>query len=360
LVKYIPAFLSLVLIAFGAEATSVAGQPEKTGTSCPEKAAMPPGDHEFTLRCGELDRHYTVHMPPQYDGKKAVPVVIMLHGGGGTGKAAAQETGWGGKADQENFLAVFPDALARDPSKPGSFARNPQLWNDGSGRFYPDQTPVDDVAFLNAMLDELCAKFAVDSRRIFVTGFSNGASMAFRFGAMASKRIAAIAPDAGACWIEPDRLERPLPMCYLTGTDDPLNPLAGGIPKMKFGGSSDSMRAKSKLPVRDSIVKWAKAIGCPETAAATNETNGVRIETFGSVPENPTIIFVTVAGQGHTWAGGKSLLPESWVGQTTDKLDATGFIWDFFKRHPLSGEPAQPAEHMSPGSNIPAPAIRPR
>ena len=88
-----------------------------------------------------MDRRYTVHVPPGYDGQQTVPVVIMLHGGGGTGRAAATETGWGAKADQAGFLAVFPEALARDPAKPSSFAGNPQLWNDGSDRFYPARKP---------------------------------------------------------------------------------------------------------------------------------------------------------------------------------------------------------------------------
>ena len=148
------------------------------------------GDHNMTIRVGELDRRYTVHVPPGYNGKTFAPVVIMLHGGGGTGEAAATETGWGVKADEAEFLAVFPDAIPPDPTKPSRFRGNPQLWNDGSGRFYLGQKAPDDVGFINAMLDELITKFAVDQRRIFVTGFSNGASMCFRVGAELSKRIA--------------------------------------------------------------------------------------------------------------------------------------------------------------------------
>ncbi|MCX7007146.1 MAG: alpha/beta hydrolase-fold protein [Kiritimatiellaeota bacterium] len=300
----------------------------------PAKELVPPGKHDYTLKVGEWTRRYTVQVPSNYDGKKPLPVVIMLHGGGGTSKGAAEETGWDAKADKENFLAVLPNALARDPEKPGSFSKNPQLWNDGSERFFVLQKAPDDVAFLNAMLDELCAKFSVDERRIFVAGFSNGASMTFRFGAAAAQRIAAIAPGAGACWPEPLTVARPVSMCYLTGKTDPLNLLDGGTPKMAFGASTREMRAKPKPPVRDSILKWAKAIGCPMTAAKINEANGVRIETFGPGRENSEIVFVTVADQGHTWAGGKSLLPESWVGKRTDKLNATDFIWDFFKNHP--------------------------
>ena len=87
--------------------------------------SVSPGDHSFTIRVGESDRRYTVHVPPGYTGQQAVPVVIMLHGGGGTGRAAATETGWNAQADQAVFLAVFPEALARDPAKRSSFAGNP-------------------------------------------------------------------------------------------------------------------------------------------------------------------------------------------------------------------------------------------
>ncbi len=305
---------------------------------------VPPRDHQFRLKIGQIDRHFTVHVPPGYDGKTAVPVVIMLHGGGGTSQTAAIETGWNKKADQVGFLAVFPDATAPDTSRPSHFSRNPQLWNDGSDRFYPGQKASDDVAFLNAMLDELLRNYAVDSRRIFLTGFSNGASMSFRFGSEASQRLAAIAPVAGACWQEQLSLKSPVPMCYITGTVDPLNQLEGGVPKLANGGS-DKVRARPKPPVRDSIVKWVRALGCPVKPQATTAENGIQTETYGPGQRGAEVVFVTVEGLGHTWGGGKSLLPELMVGKRSDKLKATDFIWEFFKLHP------QPT--LTPCSNFP-------
>lgn len=290
------------------------------------------GDHSLTLTVGNLERRYLVHVPPGYDGVKPVPVVVMLHGGGGTSRAAAVETGWSAKADKDGFLVVFPDAMPPDPSKPGHFARNPQLWNDGSERFFRGQNAVDDVGFLNAMLDDLLLKFAVDTQRVFVTGFSNGASMSFRFGAEASRRIAAIAPVAGACWANNVTLERPVPMCYITGMDDPLNRIEGGVPKLLRGGS-DSVRAKAKPPVRDSITKWAKAIGCPATPASTSEANGVRTERYDPGHAGAEVVYIAVEGLGHTWAGGKSLLPEFMVGKCSNRLNATDAIWEFFRKH---------------------------
>ena len=291
------------------------------------------GDHNFTIRVDELDRRYTVHVPPGYNGMASAPVVIMLHGGGGTGKAAATETGWASKADEAGFLAVFPDAMPPDPTRPSRFRGNPQLWNDGSDRFYPGQTAPDDIGFVNAMLDEMITQFAVDQRQIFVTGFSNGASMSFRIGAELSNRIAAIAPVAGALWLEPLRLECPVSMIYITGTADPLNPIEGGVPRLATG-HSDKIRAKPKPPVRDTILKWRKALECPNTPRSTSQANGVRTEIYGPGRGGAEVVYVTVEGLGHTWAGGRSLLPEFMVGKRSDKIKATDMIWEFFQKHP--------------------------
>ena len=290
------------------------------------------GAHALTLSVNGLERNYIVHVPTRYDSRTPLPVVVMLHGGGGTAKAAMRETGWAQTADREGFLAVFPDALARDPTRPSSFSRNPQLWNDGSGRFYPDQKAVDDVGFINVMLDDLSARFPVDARRVFVTGFSNGASMTFRLGVELSQRIAAIAPVAGALWQNPVALKPPVPMCYITGTDDPLNIIEGGVPKLATG-ASDKVRAKPKPPVHDSIVKWAKALGCPTTPVSKTSTNGISTETYCPARNSAEVIYIAVDGLGHTWAGGKSLLPERMVGKTSDKIKATDVIWVFFRKH---------------------------
>jgi polyhydroxybutyrate depolymerase len=290
------------------------------------------GDYLYRLSVGGLDRRYTVHVPPGYNGRTATPVVIMLHGGGGTSRAAATETGWGAKADEAGFLAVFPEAMSRNPSRPSRLIGNPQLWNDGSGRFYPGQTAPDDVGFLEAMIDELRAKFVVDDGRIFVTGFSNGASMSFRFAAETSSPIAAIAPVAGACWVESLRSQRPIPMIYITGTADPLNLIEGGVPRLAFG-ADDAVRAKRKPPVPDSIRKWAGAIGSPATPVTASESDGVRIETYGPGRDGAEVVYITVEGLGHTWAGGQRLLPEVLVGKMSNKIKATDVIWNFFVKH---------------------------
>jgi polyhydroxybutyrate depolymerase len=78
-------------------------------------------DRRIKIQVGRQMRRFMVHLPSTYDGRTPMPVVIMLHGGGATGRSAALETGWSNLADQAGFLAVFPDALPRDPSRLASF-----------------------------------------------------------------------------------------------------------------------------------------------------------------------------------------------------------------------------------------------
>ncbi len=333
--------LTLSLVLYSCTMGCLAGESLSRGTR------LGPGRHTLTLTVDGLERTYIVHVPPSYDSRTPSPLVVMLHGGGGTAKAAILETGWTEKADKAGFLAVFPNAMPRDPSRRSSFAKNPQLWNDGSDRFYPGQKATDDISFITALLDDLSTRFTVDKRRVYVTGFSNGGSMSFLVGAQLSNRIAAIAPVAGACWFEPVMLKRPVPMLYITGKADPLNLIEGGAPKLA-SGASDRVRAKPKPPVRESILKWAKALDCPMTPANVSDVNGICTEAYGPSRNGAEVVYITVDGLGHTWAGGRSLLPESMVGGTSERINATDVIWNFFKKHPGPVEDHDAAQQDAP------------
>jgi polyhydroxybutyrate depolymerase len=136
-------------------------------------------------------------------------------------------------------------------------------------------------------------------------------------------------------------------MCYITGTADPLNLIEGGVPKLATG-ASDNVRAKPKPPVRESILKWAKAIDSPMAPASVSDANGVRTETYGPSRNGAEVVYITVDGLGHTWAGGRSILPEIMVGGTSDKINATDVIWDFFQKHARSVEDKDAAQQEAP------------
>jgi polyhydroxybutyrate depolymerase len=317
--------ISIVGVLFG---TTVAAKLKRIAAS-----KELPSDHlSLTINVGGLDRHCLVHLPPVYNKAKPLPLVIMLHGMGGTATNAMRQTGWSAKADAETFIVAYPEATRPDATQPRSLRHNPQAWNDGSGRFHAAERHIDDVAFIRALLDRLTADYSIDRRRIFVAGFSNGASMAFRVGAELADRLAAIAPVAGSCWTETVKPARGISLCYLTGTADPLNPLEGGFPRLALGGRNQG--GKPKAPVQTMIKKWVKALGCSEVPAQDNSTNGVRTCRYGPGRDGAEVMFITIEGLGHIWAGGKNLVPEFLVGKPTDKLKATDVIWNFFRTHP--------------------------
>lgn len=291
---------------------------------------MHPGDNTVELTFDGLTRRYIVYVPPGYDGKTPAPVVIMFHGGGGKARGAMTETGWSAKADKENFLAVYPEGVPRDPARHASFARNPQSWNDGSARpiLAAAQKHIDDVGFVNAMLDDLNARLRVDPRRIYATGFSNGASMTFRAGRELAARLAAIAPVAGSDWLAQPAPARPVPLLYITGTKDPLNPIDGG--SITIGRQP----AGTKPPVREFIRQWVQMLGCAPEPHVILDRDGVRGTAYSACHENAAVVFYTVAGMGHFWPGGKSHLPERVIGKSSDAINATDVIWEFFQRHP--------------------------
>ncbi len=299
--------------------------------SAPQPQPPRPGRHTFALEAGGVERSYVVHVPASYDPATPSPVVIMFHGGGGTARGAMWQTGWTDKAEEEGFLAVFPEGTRADPTWPARFLYNPQTWNDGSGRINlgAARRQVAEVEFVRAMIEDLCVRFAVDRRRIFATGFSNGASMAFRVGRELPKCLAAIAPVAGNDWSQQSTIERPVPVLYITGTSDPLNPIEGGeiwVGSLSFG---------EKPPLRDLIQKWVRLLGCPPDPRVLYDKDGVKGIAYGPGKDRSEVVLYTIEGMGHTWPGGTCLLPRRMVGETSDKIEATDVIWEFFQRHPL-------------------------
>lgn len=320
----LPVLLGTIILLGGANGAT--GQAAST-----KPTKMHSGDNTIELTVDGLKRRYIVHVPAGYDGKTPVPVVIMFHGGGGKARGAMQETSWSDKANKEKFLVVYPEGVPRDPTRRASFVSNPQSWNDGSARSVlgAAQKNIDDVNFINSLLDDLTVRFRVDPRRIYATGFSNGASMTFRAGRELSARLAAIAPVAGSDWLEQPAPTHPVSLLYITGTQDPLNPIDGG--DISIGARPMG----KKPPVREFIQKWVKMLGCAPAPGVIHDKDGVQGVAYTACHEKAEVVFYTVAGMGHFWPGGMSHLPERVIGKSSDKIIATDVIWEFFQKHPI-------------------------
>lgn len=289
-----------------------------------------PGNHTYHIGIEDLRREYIVHIPKSYDGKTTVPLVVIFHGGGGRAEGTMQSTGWIEKSEQAGFIAVYPEGSREHPDKPWRFRGNGQTWNDGSERINLGavERNVDDLFFIEAMLLDIFDRFPIDRKRVFATGFSNGASMTFRVARELSQYFAAVAPVAGGDWLKSPVPEFPLSLLYITGSVDPLNPLEGG--EIRIGWKTYGI----KHPVVEMLQKWVKMQDCSESEKIIVYSNGVKGVIYSNCTGGSEVSYYIVEGLGHIWPGGESPLPEWLVGEPSDKLHGTEVIWEFFVEHP--------------------------
>lgn len=276
---------------------------------------------------GGIERSYTLHVPPSA-ADQPMPLVVMCHGAGGSAEMSERATGWSRKGAECEFLVAYPEATRPDPTRPPTFLRNPQIWRSGAAANETGPRG-DDVAFLDALLDEIAAGYPVDPRRVYLCGFSNGASFALVAAARLSTRFAAVAAVAGKLWRSDLRMERPLPLLYMTGDADPLNPIEGGSIDSPWGGTIEHP------PIRILIDTWTRSIGCDTKPVRREDGDAVAIDHYGSGGEGATVVVYIVHGCGHVWPGGENVLAERITGPGTDKIDATSLIWEFFSGHGL-------------------------
>lgn len=285
----------------------------------------------------EITRTYMVHLPPAYKEGIPLPVVINFHGALGTGEAA--QIGIGGmnkKSDAAGFIAVYPNAVSKI-NQPG----RKQYWN--AGTLVDVKTlsqDIDDIGFVNAMLDELERKYSIDKKRIYATGISNGAWMAYSVACKLSERIAAIAPAAGGLILADCQPKDPVSIIHFHGTRDPGWPY--------YGGSScwtDTVRP----PINQTISQWVKLDGCSPTPKVTYQKGDVTCTTYSPCAKGTEVTFCSIEGGGHTYPGGYAFPSEQavrWsadcalgqdgrgVGKVNKDISALDAMWEFFKKHP--------------------------
>jgi polyhydroxybutyrate depolymerase len=285
---------------------------------------LSPVDHVRTLEQDKWTRTYLVHVPKSYDGTKSYPVVLVYHGGGSNAEQMVQFCGLNETADKYGFFAVYPKGTGR--------LEKALTWNGGNCCGYAMQNKVDDVTFTKALLDDLAKVVKVDAKRVYATGMSNGAIMAYRLAAELSERIAAIAPVSGPMGTETCAPKRPVPVIHFHGTDDQFAPFKGGKGEW-------SLSRTDFYSVDHSLRAWVKANGCKEEPAIEElpdkAKDGTKVtrKTYGGGKDGAEVVLVVIEGGGHTWPGrepGFKLL-----GKATKNVSANEMMWAFFEKHPM-------------------------
>lgn len=268
-----------------------------------------------------ITRTYTLFIPENSNGKN-FPLLIALHGGGGTGEGMMKLTDFNDFADAYGFAVVYPDGYEKH-------------WNDRRdvNRTYINGKEIDDVKFLTSLIDTLVFKYNIDSDHVFVTGISNGGAMSFYLALNATEKFAGAAPVAISMpthMINDNANVMPIPMMIIFGDEDPLVPFNGGEISLW------NIKRGKVIPVKDAVGFWVKNNNCneePEVMYINKKMDKTKAIKYVYSPkqDGAEVVYWLIEGGGHTWPGGWQYLPKFVVGVTSREINASKEILKFFE-----------------------------
>ena len=281
------------------------------------------------IEVGGQRREFLLHIPPNLDARRPAPLVFAFHGAGGSDSGIERMTRFDVLADRDGVIVAFPQGIARE-------------WNGGRNpRGIPAPSKdVDDLRFVEAIIEAVSREHRVDPKRIFATGISAGGIFSSYLGARMSGRFAAVAPVVGglaapvAADFKPDH---PVSVLVIQGTADPIMPFDGGEVAENVGKG----RRGTIVSTQQALTLWVRGDGCSETPSRgevpdRDPRDGCRaaVSTWPRGKNGTEVTFFRVEGGGHTWPGGPQYLPERIIGKVCRDFDASATIWEFFKAHP--------------------------
>jgi len=286
---------------------------------CTDQPGMKLYRLEGRLNLGTVQRFYIVKLPKAYyeDPSRKFPVVLALHGTGGSAAQMESTSELNVRADQSDFIVVYPEGVRSDG------VLGIRSWNAGNCCDYAMRENVDDVGFIARLLDHLTTTFKVDERCVYVTGMSNGGMMAYRLACELSTRVTAIAAVSSTMMTSFCQPSRPVPVLHIHSAIDTKIPYEGG-PGI---GSYNFMGVDSVLNT------WAVLNGCAQKPVEKKE-GGLKTLTWESCGSFSVVKAVITPDGGHSWPGGKQ--PARWSDKPSELIRANDLIWDFFREFQLT------------------------
>jgi len=263
------------------------------------------------------DRTYLVHLPTAYDGSTDLPLVIAMHGGFGNAFNLEDQSQLSVKADLENFIVVYPEGVE------GGIL-NISSWNAGWCCGYSSNNNIDDVGFIDSLLNTLISQYAIDTNRVYATGMSNGGFMSYRLACELSDRIAAIAPVSASMSMPICNATRAMPIIHFHSKLDLNVPYQGGV--------GNGLSSHYNSPIDSVLNVWSEHNNCPNNID-TVVNNSQYLHTKRSNCEcGSSVQYYLTEDGGHSWHGGN----QTAIGDpVSNYINATDLMWDFFQEHTL-------------------------
>ena len=334
----------------GSAFSDAPGQPAnrqntRPATQTGQRQAAPPVE-TLSLSHDGLERVALI-VPPQARQQKSaarLPLVVFLHGAGGSARQAMQQTSLAALAVRAGFIAAFPEGLA---APQGQEYAGIQTWNAWSCCGYARDQKADDVGYLAALINRLKADYPVDPRRVFLAGFSNGAMLASRFALERPGVAAAIASVGGYLPCDAPAPQEPLPVLIIHGNHDRVARFGPPPGQPRTGRFCEDFPAKAQA---DFWVRGQNLKPKPQQVQ-DGQNRRTRVERYGPDKNagRALVEFVIVKGGGHAWPGGEAVRYR-YCDLPTPDPDATALVWDFFKRQARAGTPEKTVKASTPAS----------
>jgi polyhydroxybutyrate depolymerase len=258
--------------------TAATASPSTLTTPAASAAAGPMGEERLVTFDGR-DRGWVVYASTSLDRAKPSPLVIYLHGSGGSMRGVEAQTGLSVRAESQRFVVVYPQGIGG-------------TWNFGCCTLsYNDK--LDDVGFLRRVIDATMAERSIDPDRIYLAGFSAGAAMAYRIACEQPERIAAVVAIAGAVLTESCAPRADLSILEIHGMADNLFIYGGCSPTTVPCG----YRSATLPPVETMVARFREIYACPKPVV---QRDGVLTTTRATPCRGGTeVTLIAVEGGSH-------------------------------------------------------------
>lgn len=273
------------------------------------------GYEDLTLELDGNTRSYRIYVPNSYTGSESVPLLFNFHGGGDDIASQIYLADMSPIADTANFIVVYPQALA-DPNDGGS-----------TNWIHKNPTNVDDIYFVEAMINAINEDYKIDRDRVYACGYSLGGEFTYELACRLNEQIAAVGAVSRTMGASQEQLcnpQHPTGILTILGTADFVSPYNG----LEFGGvlyylSADAVH--NYWNTYNNINSSPSIIDIPDSNPSDGST--VQHYIWGQGDACVNVEHFKVNGGDHDWPG------------TTGNMDidATLEIWRFVSRYNRSG-----------------------
>lgn len=284
---------SIIALAFVAGALALDASAQSAAPSGACTVSVGAGASERQLVSGGIERSYRLFVPAGHDGRTRLPLVLDMHGSGGTAERQAATSRFEELAAREGFLVATLQAASQD-----------RRWNVPVTADRPD-----DVRYVSDVIDDVASRACADETRVYATGFSGGARMSSLLACRLNDRIAAIAPMAGLRWPGPCE-GRAVPVLTFHGLADRQN---------TYDGRVEGRGGEWVESVPEALAGWAQHNGCRGDAVLDDPPGPLSTLRYEGCAAD--VRLVRIDGLGHTWA--------------REEIDATAEMWKFFSANSL-------------------------